>query len=207
MARGRARCCAIEGTRPRAPDRRAHRAELPAAPVRRRDADRALRAGGRGHRRARSSTRARRRRACGRSRRPRSRPAAAPTTASGLYDAILIKENHVGARRRGRRGGARAPALRARAAARGRVRARSPRSTRRSRRARRGILLDNMDADAAARGGRARRPAAPSSRPAAASRCETLRAVASTGVDFISVGALTHSAPALDLSLILEPLP
>ena len=36
---------------------------------------------------------------------------------------------------------------------------------------------------------------------------ETLRAVASTGVQFISVGALTHSAPALDLSLILEPLP
>ncbi len=32
----------------------------------------------------------------------------------------------------------------------------------------------------------------------------TLRAVAATGVDFVSVGALTHSAPALDLSLILE---
>jgi nicotinate-nucleotide pyrophosphorylase (carboxylating) len=36
---------------------------------------------------------------------------------------------------------------------------------------------------------------------------ETLRAHADTGVDFVSVGALTHSAPALDLSLILEPLP
>ena len=36
---------------------------------------------------------------------------------------------------------------------------------------------------------------------------ETLREIASTGVDFISVGALTHSAPALDLSLLLEPLP
>jgi nicotinate-nucleotide pyrophosphorylase (carboxylating) len=35
---------------------------------------------------------------------------------------------------------------------------------------------------------------------------ETLREVASTGVDFISVGALTHSAPALDLSLLLEPI-
>jgi nicotinate-nucleotide pyrophosphorylase (carboxylating) len=33
---------------------------------------------------------------------------------------------------------------------------------------------------------------------------ETIRAVAETGVDFISVGALTHSAPALDLSLRLE---
>jgi nicotinate-nucleotide pyrophosphorylase (carboxylating) len=35
---------------------------------------------------------------------------------------------------------------------------------------------------------------------------ETVREIAATGVDFISVGALTHSAPALDLSLILEPL-
>ena len=35
---------------------------------------------------------------------------------------------------------------------------------------------------------------------------ETLGEVASTGLDFISVGALTHSAPALDLSLLLEPI-
>ena len=33
---------------------------------------------------------------------------------------------------------------------------------------------------------------------------ETVRAIAETGVDFISVGALTHSAPALDLSLLIE---
>ncbi len=33
---------------------------------------------------------------------------------------------------------------------------------------------------------------------------EDVRAVAETGVDFVSVGALTHSAPALDLSLLLE---
>ena len=32
---------------------------------------------------------------------------------------------------------------------------------------------------------------------------DTVRAVAETGVEFISVGALTHSAPALDLSLLL----
>jgi nicotinate-nucleotide pyrophosphorylase (carboxylating) len=35
---------------------------------------------------------------------------------------------------------------------------------------------------------------------------EALKDIADTGVDFISVGALTHSAPALDLSLILEPI-
>jgi nicotinate-nucleotide pyrophosphorylase (carboxylating) len=33
---------------------------------------------------------------------------------------------------------------------------------------------------------------------------DTIRGYAETGVDFISVGALTHSAPALDLSLRLE---
>jgi nicotinate-nucleotide pyrophosphorylase (carboxylating) len=36
---------------------------------------------------------------------------------------------------------------------------------------------------------------------------ETIRGVAETGVDFISVGALTHSAPSLDISLLLEPVP
>ena len=34
---------------------------------------------------------------------------------------------------------------------------------------------------------------------------ENVREVADTGVDFISVGALTHSAPALNLSLLLAP--
>jgi nicotinate-nucleotide pyrophosphorylase (carboxylating) len=36
---------------------------------------------------------------------------------------------------------------------------------------------------------------------------DTLRDHADTGVDFISVGALTHSAPVLDLSLLLVPVP
>ena len=33
---------------------------------------------------------------------------------------------------------------------------------------------------------------------------ETVRPIAETGVDFISIGALTHSAPSLDFSLLLE---
>jgi len=33
---------------------------------------------------------------------------------------------------------------------------------------------------------------------------DNVRDVAGTGVDFISIGALTHSAPALDISLELE---
>jgi nicotinate-nucleotide pyrophosphorylase (carboxylating) len=36
---------------------------------------------------------------------------------------------------------------------------------------------------------------------------ENLAEVARSGVDRISLGALTHSAPALDLSFYLEPLP
>jgi nicotinate-nucleotide pyrophosphorylase (carboxylating) len=45
--------------------------------------------------------------------------------------------------------------------------------------------------------------------PLEASGNMTLRrvpAVAATGVDYISVGAITHSAPALDLSMQIEPL-
>ena len=34
---------------------------------------------------------------------------------------------------------------------------------------------------------------------------ETIAAIAATGVDLISVGALTHSAPALDISLDVRP--
>ena len=33
----------------------------------------------------------------------------------------------------------------------------------------------------------------------------TVRGIAETGVDFISVGALTHSAPTLDFSMLIEP--
>ncbi len=35
----------------------------------------------------------------------------------------------------------------------------------------------------------------------------SMDAIAGSGVDRVSVGALTHSAPALDLSFRLEPLP
>jgi nicotinate-nucleotide pyrophosphorylase (carboxylating) len=68
------------------------------------------------------------------------------------------------------------------------------------------ILLDNMTVDqlrdaVAHVGGRAELEAS------GGVTLETLREIASTGVQFVSVGAVTHSAPALDLSLILQPLP
>jgi nicotinate-nucleotide pyrophosphorylase (carboxylating) len=37
-------------------------------------------------------------------------------------------------------------------------------------------------------------------------RPDNVRAYAETGVDFISVGALTHSAPAADMSLRMVPV-
>ncbi len=37
-------------------------------------------------------------------------------------------------------------------------------------------------------------------------RAENIRAYAETGVDYVSVGALTHSAPAADIHFLIEPL-
>jgi nicotinate-nucleotide pyrophosphorylase (carboxylating) len=67
------------------------------------------------------------------------------------------------------------------------------------------LLLDNMSLDELRQavelaGGRA------SLEASGGITLETIREVAETGVDYISIGALTHSAPALDVSLLLEPL-
>jgi nicotinate-nucleotide pyrophosphorylase (carboxylating) len=122
----------------------------------------------------------------------------------GLFDAVLIKENHIAAA-----GGIAAAIERARATAPQlaqtlEVEVRdtqeidealavaAPR-----------LLLDNMDTEqlraAVARvAGRAELEAS------GGVTLQTLRAVAETGVDWVSMGALTHSAPALDLSMLLE---
>ncbi|MFI5066481.1 MAG: nicotinate-nucleotide diphosphorylase (carboxylating), partial [Streptosporangiales bacterium] len=66
------------------------------------------------------------------------------------------------------------------------------------------ILCDNMSLDELG-GAVALARAHPGVRLEASGglRLETARAVAETGVDFLAVGALTHSAPALDLGLDL----
>jgi nicotinate-nucleotide pyrophosphorylase (carboxylating) len=71
------------------------------------------------------------------------------------------------------------------------------------------ILLDNMaPAELAAAVAQNRAHRAPAQLEASGGiTLETVREHAVAGLDFISVGALTHSAPALDLSLLLEPLP
>lgn len=125
---------------------------------------------------------------------------------AGLYDAILIKENHIAAA-----GGIAEAIERARAAAPelagtlevevGSVEeidqalaAGAPR-----------LLLDNMTVErlraaVAQVAGRAKLEASGNV------TLENLRERALTGVDYISMGALTHSAPALDLSMIVRPL-
>ena len=124
---------------------------------------------------------------------------------AGLYDAILIKENHAAAA-----GGVAAAIALARAYAPElplEVECRTLAEVDEALAAgATSILLDNMSPaqlrDAVSHvGGGAELEAS------GGVTLETVREIAATGVQFISVGALTHSAPALDLSLILEPLP
>lgn len=62
------------------------------------------------------------------------------------------------------------------------------------------IMLDNMNVATMAQAVQAVRGRA-LLEASGGVRLETVRAIAETGVDLISVGALTHSAPALDISL------
>ncbi len=124
----------------------------------------------------------------------------------GLYDAILIKENHVALA-----GGLAEAVARARAAhpelpveveCRDQDEVAAALATGAAR-----LLLDNMDLDGL-RAAVAARDASGSSpvtlEASGGVDLETVGAISATGVDFISVGALTHSAPALDLSMLLE---
>jgi nicotinate-nucleotide pyrophosphorylase (carboxylating) len=123
----------------------------------------------------------------------------------GLDDAILIKENHIAIA-----GGVRAAVELARAAQPGlevevECRDLGEVADALACGADR-LLLDNMT-PAALRDAVAARDATGSRAPLEASGGVTLAnvaEVAATGVEMISVGALTHSAPALDLSLLLE---
>ena len=123
---------------------------------------------------------------------------------AGLYDYVLIKENHIDMA-----GGVTAAVQRARAAAPTlglEVECRTPEevdealaagATR--------LLLDNMTPDEMRPivdrvGDRAELEAS------GGITLANVRSYAETGVHWISLGALTHSAPALDLSLLVEPL-
>jgi nicotinate-nucleotide pyrophosphorylase (carboxylating) len=67
------------------------------------------------------------------------------------------------------------------------------------------VLCDNMTLDALRASVRIARPAGVRLEASGGLTLETARAVAETGVDYLAVGALTHSARALDLGLDLFP--
>jgi nicotinate-nucleotide pyrophosphorylase (carboxylating) len=126
---------------------------------------------------------------------------------AGLYDAILVKENHIAAA-----GGITQAVALARAAAPGlaetlEVEVRSAEEIAEALAAGAPrLLLDNMD-DALLRAAVAQVAGRAQLEASGGVTLATLRARAETGVEWISMGALTHSAPSLDLSMILEALP
>jgi nicotinate-nucleotide pyrophosphorylase (carboxylating) len=126
----------------------------------------------------------------------------------GLYDAILIKENHIAL------AGSLAKAVHA-------ARTKHPDlavevETRNLDEVAYALgtgadilLLDNMDTETLRGAVRLRDENAaagkgPSLEASGGVNLETVRGIAETGVDLISVGALTHSAPTLDFSLLIE---
>jgi nicotinate-nucleotide pyrophosphorylase (carboxylating) len=122
----------------------------------------------------------------------------------GLYDGVILKDNHIAAA-----GGIESAVERARRSVpptiKIEVEASSFQEVEAALRAGADlIMLDNMSLEqmreAVRRiGGRARVEAS------GGVKIDTVRQVAETGVDYISVGALTHSAPAVDMSLEVRP--
>ena len=123
----------------------------------------------------------------------------------GLYDAILIKENHAalagGVREAVRRARESKPDLSVEVECRDLDEVREGAEAGADR-----LLLDNMtpaqlqEAVSAARGGRN----GPELEASGGITLENVVEVAASGVDYVSVGALTHSAPALDLSMAID---
>jgi len=69
------------------------------------------------------------------------------------------------------------------------------------------ILLDNMHPDEMRKAVQRARDRKVLFEASGNASLSNVRAMAETGVDVISVGALTHSAPAADLSLLIEAMP
>jgi nicotinate-nucleotide pyrophosphorylase (carboxylating) len=122
----------------------------------------------------------------------------------GLYDAILVKENHVRvaggvgeAARRALTGAPDGVAVEIEVETLDELDAALDAGVER-------VLLDNMGPDAL-RAAVARTAGRAELEASGGVTLETVRRVAETGVDFVSVGALTHSAPALDVSLLFDP--
>jgi nicotinate-nucleotide pyrophosphorylase (carboxylating) len=128
----------------------------------------------------------------------------------GLYDAILIKENHIalagGLAKAVHAGRTAQPDLAVEVECRNLDEVAYALGTGAD-----VLLLDNMDPDTlrgavALRGENAPDGKGPSLEASGGVSLDTVRTIAETGVDFISVGALTHSAPTLDFSMLIEPV-
>jgi nicotinate-nucleotide pyrophosphorylase (carboxylating) len=127
----------------------------------------------------------------------------------GLYDAILIKENHAelagGIGEAVRRARAAQPEMPVEIEARDAADVQAALEAGADR-----LLLDNMQlaglrSAVAARDASERESGRRATLEASGGiSLSTVAGISETGVDYISVGALTHSAPALDLSLLLE---
>ena len=125
----------------------------------------------------------------------------------GLFDMILIKENHIkaagGVSKAITRAGSKPPKVKVEVEVRNLSEAREAVESKPD-----WIMLDNMRIDRMRKAVRLIRSASRTVKIEASGSVglKNVRKIALTGVDFISVGALTHSAPALDMSLILiEP--
>ncbi|MBI4539055.1 MAG: carboxylating nicotinate-nucleotide diphosphorylase [Gemmatimonadetes bacterium] len=126
---------------------------------------------------------------------------------SGLYDMVLVKENHIAAA-----GGIAVAMERVRAANRERLAVEvEVRTLAELGEAMRfepdRILLDHWDLDGlreAVKRIRALRGRRPELEASGNVTLDAVRSIAETGVDLISVGALTHSAPAADFSLLVN---
>ncbi len=128
----------------------------------------------------------------------------------GLHDAILIKENHValadGLGEAVRRASGAEPERSVEVECRDLDEVAEALDAGAGR-----LLLDNMEPEALRRAVELRDNSAAAHGPVATLEAsggvmlENVGEVAASGVEFISVGALTHSAPALDLSMLVEP--
>jgi nicotinate-nucleotide pyrophosphorylase len=129
----------------------------------------------------------------------------------GLYDAILIKENHValagGLGEAVRRASGAEPERSVEVECRDLDEVAAALDAGAGR-----LLLDNMEPEALRRVVQLRDSSAEAHGPVATLEAsggvtlDNVGEIAATGVEFISVGAITHSAPALDLSMLVEPL-
>ena len=129
----------------------------------------------------------------------------------GLHDAILIKENHValasGLGEAVRRASGAEPERSVEVECRNLDEVAEALDAGAGR-----LLLDNMEQEALRRAVELRDSSAEAHGPVATLEAsggvtlDNVGEIAATGVESISVGAITHSAPALDLSMLVEPL-